>query len=139
MAVKDTRQVASELQSWIATTDPRASSAGINYEQVGDNLYNVSLTFSVESTDYTQIEEYLATLPRKDLPKKLSEIVALSEKVTTGEEGWEPNRGRLDSNPSCMPSPIRGGGFPARSSARYSRWTSSAPDPARHGSDTRSC
>jgi hypothetical protein len=60
MAVKDTRQVASELQSWIATTDPRASSAGINYEQVGDNLYNVSLTFSVESTDYTQIEEYLA-------------------------------------------------------------------------------
>ena len=60
MAVKDTRQVASELQSWIATTDPRASSAGIDYEQVGDNLYNVSLTFSVESTDYTRIEEYLA-------------------------------------------------------------------------------
>src|SRR6266567_8535447 len=60
MSVKDTRQVASELQSWIATTDPRASSAGIDYEQVGDNLYNVSLTFSVESTDYTQIEEYLA-------------------------------------------------------------------------------
>jgi hypothetical protein len=60
MAVKDTRQVASELQSWITTTDPRASSAGIDYEQVGDNLYNVSLTFSVESTDYTQIEEYLA-------------------------------------------------------------------------------
>jgi hypothetical protein len=60
MAVKDTRQVASELQSWIAKTDPRASSAGIDYEQVGDNLYNVSLTFSVESTDYTRIEEYLA-------------------------------------------------------------------------------
>src|SRR6266699_3090052 len=60
MAVKDTRQVASELQSWIATTDPRASSAGIDYEQVGDNLYNVSLTFSVTSTQYTQIEEYLA-------------------------------------------------------------------------------
>jgi hypothetical protein len=60
MAVKDTRQVASDLQSWIIGTDPRASSAGIDYEQVGDNLYNVSLTFSVESTDYTQIEEYLA-------------------------------------------------------------------------------
>jgi hypothetical protein len=60
MAVKDTRQVASDLQSWIITTDPRASSAGINYEQIGDNLYNVSLTFSVQSTDYTQIEEYLA-------------------------------------------------------------------------------
>ena len=61
MAVKDTRQVASDLQSWIAKTDPGASSAGIDYEQVGDNLYNVSLTFSVQSTDYTQIEEYLAS------------------------------------------------------------------------------
>lgn len=60
MQVKDTRQVASELQSWISTTDPRSSSAGINYEQTGDNLYNVSMTFAVESTQYTQIEEYLA-------------------------------------------------------------------------------
>lgn len=61
MAVKDTRQVAGDLQSWITTTDPRASSAGIDYEQVGDNLYNVSLTFAVTSTDYTRIEEYLAS------------------------------------------------------------------------------
>jgi hypothetical protein len=60
MQVKDTRQVASELQSWIATTDPRSTSAGINYEQTGDNLYNVTMTFSVTSTQYTQIEEYLA-------------------------------------------------------------------------------
>ena len=60
MQVKDTRQVASNLQSWISTTDPRSSSAGIDYEQTGDNLYTVSMTFSVESTNYTQIEEYLA-------------------------------------------------------------------------------
>ncbi len=60
MQVKDTRQVASNLQSWISTTDPRSSSAGIDYEQTGDNLYTVSMTFSVESTAYTQIEEYLA-------------------------------------------------------------------------------
>lgn len=60
MQVKDTRQVTSDLQSWIATTDPRSSSAGINYEQTGDNLYNVSMTFSVTSTQYAQIEEYLA-------------------------------------------------------------------------------
>src|ERR1700758_4871459 len=33
MLVKDTRRVASELQSWIATTDPRSTSAGIDYEQ----------------------------------------------------------------------------------------------------------
>jgi hypothetical protein len=60
MQVKDTRQVASNLQSWISTTDPNSSSAGMDYEQTGDNLYTVSMTFSVESTNYTQIEEYLA-------------------------------------------------------------------------------
>ena len=60
MLVKDTRQVASELQSWIATTDPRSTSAGIDYEQTDDNLYNVTMTFSVTSAQYTQIEEYLA-------------------------------------------------------------------------------
>src|SRR5713226_4551237 len=60
MQVKDTRQVASELQSWIATTDPRSTSAGIDYEQTDNNLYTVAMTFSVTSTQYTQIEEYLA-------------------------------------------------------------------------------
>ncbi|HKF36794.1 MAG TPA: DUF4349 domain-containing protein [Ktedonobacteraceae bacterium] len=60
MQVKDTRQVASDLQAWISTTDPGSSSAGIDYEQAGDNLYTVSMTFSVESRQYTQIEEYLA-------------------------------------------------------------------------------
>src|SRR6266487_5088229 len=60
MLVKDTRQVASDLQSWITTTDPRSTSAGIDYEQTYDNLYNVTMTFSVTSTQYIQIEEYLA-------------------------------------------------------------------------------
>ena len=60
MLVKDTRQVASDLQSWIGTTDPRSTSAGIDYEQTYDNLYNVNMTFSVTSAQYPQIEEYLA-------------------------------------------------------------------------------
>ena len=60
MLVKDTRQVASDLQFWIATTDPRSTSAGIDYEQTYDNLYNVNMTFSVTSAQYPQIEEYLA-------------------------------------------------------------------------------
>jgi Domain of unknown function (DUF4349) len=60
MLVKDTRQVASDLQSWIATTDPRSTSAGIDYEQTSDNLYHVTMTFSVTSAQYTQIEGYLA-------------------------------------------------------------------------------
>jgi hypothetical protein len=60
MLVKDTRRVASDLQSWIETTDPRSTSAGIDYEQTYDNLYNVNMTFSVTSSQYPQIEQYLA-------------------------------------------------------------------------------
>jgi len=72
MQVKDTRQVASNLQSWISTTDSRSSSDGIDYEQTGDNLYTVSMTFSVESTEYTQIEEYLAGYAEQHGGKLLS-------------------------------------------------------------------
>jgi hypothetical protein len=60
MAVKDTRQVAEDLQNWISTTDPRSYSAGADYEQAGNNLYNISLSFSVEATVYPQIKQYLA-------------------------------------------------------------------------------
>ncbi len=59
MAVKDTRRVATDLQGWISTMDPRSSSAGIDYEQVDDNLYSVSMQFSVQATMYTQIKLYL--------------------------------------------------------------------------------
>jgi hypothetical protein len=59
MEVKDTRRVAADLQAWISTTDPGSSSAGIDYEQVGDNLYNVSMKFEVQATDYTQVKLYL--------------------------------------------------------------------------------
>ncbi len=72
MQVKDTRQVASNLQSWISTTDPSSSSAGIDYEQTGNNLYTVSMTFSVESIAYTQIEEYLAGYAQQHEGKLLS-------------------------------------------------------------------
>lgn len=60
MLVKDTRQTARDLQSWITTTDPRSTSAGIDYEQTYDNLYTVNMTFSVTATQYPLIEEYLA-------------------------------------------------------------------------------
>ena len=91
MAVKDTRQVASDLQSWIAVTDPRASSAGIDYQQVGDNLYNVSLTFSVESTDYTQIEEYLASYA----PQHGGKLLSLHENVQDVTNDYIDSQSRL--------------------------------------------
>src|SRR5260370_8811901 len=59
MEVKDTRRVAADLQAWISTTDPGSSSAGIDYEQVGDNLYSVSMQFEVQATNYTQVKLYL--------------------------------------------------------------------------------
>jgi len=59
MEVKDTRRVAADLQAWISTTDPGSSSAGIDYEQVGDNLYSVTMQFEVQATDYTQVKLYL--------------------------------------------------------------------------------
>ena len=59
---------------------------------------NGDLYETIRDTEFRyQIEAYLATLPRKDLPKTLAEIVALSEKVLVGEDGWEPNRGRLET------------------------------------------
>jgi hypothetical protein len=59
MEVKDTRRVAADLQAWISTTDPGSSSEGTDYEQVGDNLYSVSMQFEVRATVYTQIKLYL--------------------------------------------------------------------------------
>lgn len=59
MQVKDTRKVANELQTWISSADSRAISAGTDYEQVGDNSYDVNLTFSVQSSLYPHIYTYL--------------------------------------------------------------------------------
>jgi len=72
MAVKDTQKVAADLQAWISATDPRSSSIGIDYTQAGDNLYNVSMKFSVQSTLYPQIEQYLANYASQQNGKLLN-------------------------------------------------------------------
>jgi hypothetical protein len=91
MLVKDTRQVASELQSWIATTDPRSTSAGIDYEQTGDNLYTVTMTFSVTSALYTQIEEYLAGYAQQHGGK----LIGLHESVQDVTNDYIDTQSRL--------------------------------------------
>jgi hypothetical protein len=63
MQVDNTQKVASDLQSWISTTDPLATAAAINYQQIGNNLYNVSLSFSVQASLFPQIEDYLNSYP----------------------------------------------------------------------------
>jgi hypothetical protein len=63
MEVKDTQRVANDLQIWMSTTDPLSTAENINYEQVGDSLYNISMTFSVQAALYPRIESYLNTYP----------------------------------------------------------------------------
>ena len=61
LAVKDTRKVATELQAWVASTDTRSSTAGMNYQQTSDGGYRVMLTFSVQAAVYPQVQQYLAS------------------------------------------------------------------------------
>ncbi len=61
MEVQDTRQSASDLQQWITLEDPQATSDGTDYEEVGSNQYNVTLTFLIDISHYTQVESYLRT------------------------------------------------------------------------------
>ncbi len=63
MEVKDTQRVANDLQSWISSTDPLSTAQNINYEQVSDNLYNVSMAFSVQASLFPRIESYLNKYP----------------------------------------------------------------------------
>jgi len=63
MEVNDTQKVAMDLQNWITTTDTEAVANNINYEQTGANLYNVSMTFSVQASLFPRIESYLDSYP----------------------------------------------------------------------------
>jgi amidase len=60
---------------------------------------NSGLYLAIRDPEFRyQINGYLATLPRKDLPKTHDEIIALSEKITEpSKEGWVPNKNRLDA------------------------------------------
>ena len=63
MEMKDTQQAAADLQSWITSTDPLATADNINYSQAGNNLYNITISFSVEASLYPRIENYLNSYP----------------------------------------------------------------------------
>ncbi len=91
MGVRDTNKAADTLQTWITTTDPHSSSAGITYNQMGDNLYNVSLTFSVQSTLYPQIERYL-----KDYASQNGgQLLSLNETVQDVSNDYIDTQSRL--------------------------------------------
>jgi hypothetical protein len=77
MAVKDTRQAAEALQAWISTTDPHAFSDGMNYQQVDTNIYNITMSFSVQASLYPQIESYL----RDYAPQQKGQLLGFQESV----------------------------------------------------------
>src|SRR5229473_8335594 len=63
MQVKDTRRVAADLQAWISATDPLSLVTNVNYQQVDQNQYSVSLAFSVQAPLFPSIESYLNSYP----------------------------------------------------------------------------
>ncbi len=60
MTFSDTRATATDLQHWIAATDPRSSSAGVTYQEQSTNRYQITMTFSVAASAYPQVFSYLA-------------------------------------------------------------------------------
>ncbi len=91
MQIKGTRQVAADLQSWIKTTDPRASSAGIDYEQTDNNLYTVAMTFSVQASLYPDIQNYL----RDYAPQHGGKLLDLRETVQDVSNDFIDTQSRL--------------------------------------------
>ena len=91
MAVKDTRQIAAQIQSWISTTDPHSTSAGASYQETDNNLYNVSLTFSVQSTLYPNIYVYL----RDYTAQHGGQLVSFTENVQDVTNDYIDTQSRL--------------------------------------------
>jgi len=60
---------------------------------------NMGLYETIRDTEFRyQIEDYLRSLPRTDLPKTHADIVSLSEKLKEeAPEGWIPNKARLEA------------------------------------------
>src|SRR5579883_1555188 len=59
LQINDTRKAADEILTWMTASDPRTVSAGTNYNQVANDQYDISLTFSVPAASYTKSYSYL--------------------------------------------------------------------------------
>ncbi len=91
MQVKDTRRVADELQAWISNNDPLATSAGTDYQQTDNNLYNVSMTFAVQASIYPKIQRYL----RDYAPAHSGQLVDMNESVQDVTNTYVDTQSRL--------------------------------------------
>lgn len=93
MQVKDTLATANDLQAWINSVDPQSSSAGTDYEQDGNNLYNVTLTFSVQATLYPQIYHYLQNYSAK----KGGQLTSFNESIQDVTSDYVDTNARLEN------------------------------------------
>ena len=59
MNVTNTMSVADAMRTWISQTDPLSTSTGTDYEQADNNLYDISMNFSVQAKFYPQVYDYL--------------------------------------------------------------------------------
>lgn len=83
MEVKDTRRVAADLQAWVSATDPLSLVTNVNYQQVDNNLYSVTLAFSVQASLFPSIESYLNSYPAQHGGKLLN--VAMNTQDVSGD------------------------------------------------------
>lgn len=74
MEFKNTQQVATDIQSWISTTDPLATADNINYQQQGDSLYTITMSFSIQASLYPRIESYLNNYPAQHHGQLISTV-----------------------------------------------------------------
>ncbi|GHO42729.1 DUF4349 domain-containing protein [Ktedonospora formicarum] len=90
MEAKETTNIANDLQNWITHTDPQSTSSGMQYQLVG-NAYNITMTFSVQSSLYTAIRGYLVDYPSKHDGRLLS----LNETVKNATNDYIDTQSRL--------------------------------------------
>jgi hypothetical protein len=91
MEVKDTRQTADALQTWITTTDPHAFSEGMNYQQIAANTYDITMSFSVQASLYPQIARYL----RDYAPQQKGQLTQFQESVQDVTNDYIDTQSRL--------------------------------------------
>lgn len=91
IAMKDPQKAADALQSWISTTDPRSTSAGVNYTQAGNNTYNITLSFSVQTSLYPQIQHYLQNYAQQ----QKGQLVGFQETVQDVTTGYIDTQSQL--------------------------------------------
>ena len=83
MEVKDTRRVGADLQAWISATDPLSLVTNVNYQQVDDDQYSVTMAFSVQASLFPVIENYLNSYPAQHGGKLLN--VAMNTQDVSGD------------------------------------------------------